>query len=107
MFVTPALSNDIKAKEHILYEKGSFYIFDRGYNSFADQYRIHRLEAYFIFRAKNNLKIKRIFSRHCDKKSVICDQIGVFNTRKFLYYTLKNYAKYAITTKIQTESLFT
>jgi hypothetical protein len=82
MLVTPASTNDIKAMEHIPYEKGSFYIFDRGYNSFADLYRIHRLEAYFILRAKDNLKFKRIYSRHCDKKSVKCDQIGVFTTGK-------------------------
>ena len=82
MLVTPASTNDIKAMEHIPYEKGSFYIFDRGYNSFADLYRIHRLEAYFIFRARDNLKFKRICSRYCDKKGVKCDQIGMFTTGK-------------------------
>jgi hypothetical protein len=82
MLVTPASTNDIKAMEHIPYEKGSFYIFDRGYNSFADLYRIHRLEAYFIFRANDNLKFKRIYSKRCDKKSIKCDQIGVFTTGK-------------------------
>ena len=82
MLVTPASTNDIKAMEHIPYEKGSFYIFDRGYNSFADLYRIHRLEAYFIFRARDNLKFKRIYSKRCDKQSVKCDQIGVFTTGK-------------------------
>jgi hypothetical protein len=82
MLVTPASTNDIKAMEHIPYEKGSFYIFDRGYNSFADLYRIHRLEAYFIFRANDNLKFKRIYSKNCNKKNVKCDQIGVFTTGK-------------------------
>jgi hypothetical protein len=82
MLVTPASTNDIKAMEYIPYEKGSFYIFDRGYNSFVDLYRIHRLEAYFVLRARDNLKFKRIYSRHCDKKSVKCDQIGVFTTGK-------------------------
>jgi transposase len=73
MPVTPASTNDIKVMEHIPYEKGSFYVFDRGYNSFADLYGIHRLEAHFIFRAGDNLKFKRIYSRPCDKKSVKCD----------------------------------
>jgi len=82
MLVTPASTNDIKAMEHIPYEKGSFYVFDRGYNSFADLYRIHRLEAFFIFRANDNLKFKRIYSRYCDEKSVKCDQVGVFSTGK-------------------------
>jgi len=82
MLVTPASTGDITAMEYIPYEKGSFYIFDRGYSSFADLYRVHRLEAYFIFRARDNLKFKRGYSRPCDKKSVRCDQIGVFTTGK-------------------------
>jgi hypothetical protein len=82
MLVTPASTNDIAAMEYIPYERGSFYIFDRGYNSFGDLYRIHRMEAYFVFRARDNLKFKRIYSRPCDKKSVKCDQIGVFTTGK-------------------------
>jgi len=82
ILVTPASTNDIKAMGHIPYEKGSFYIFDRGYNSFSDLYRIHRLEAYFILRARDNLKFKRIYSRRCDNKSIKCDQIGVFTTGK-------------------------
>jgi hypothetical protein len=82
MLVSPASTNDIAAMEHIPYERGSFYIFDQGYNSFGDLYRIHRLEAYFVFRARDNLKFKRIYSRPCDRKSVKCDQIGVFTTGK-------------------------
>ena len=84
MLVTPASTNDIKAMEHIPYEKRSFYIFDRGYNSFGDLYRIHRLEAYLILRARDFFKFKRIYSKRCDRKSVKCDQIGVF---RLLNYT--------------------
>jgi hypothetical protein len=82
MLVTPASTNDVNAMEHIPYEPNGFYIFDRGYNSFADLYRIHLLEAFFVVRAKNNLKFRRIYSQPCDKPSVICDQIGMFFTGK-------------------------
>jgi transposase len=82
MLVTPASTNDVMAMKHIPYERGSFYIFDRGYNSFAELYRVHRLEAYFVFRARDALKFKRVYSLRCDKKSVKCDQIGVFATGK-------------------------
>ena len=82
MLVTPASTHDVNAMEHIPYEPNGFYIFDRGYNSFADLYRIHLLEAFFVVRAKNNLRFRRIYSRHCDKQSVICDQIGMFSTGK-------------------------
>ena len=105
MLVTPASTNDINAMEHIPYEKGSFYIFDWGYNSFGNLYGIHRLEAYFVFRARDNLKFNRIYSLPCDKKSVKCDQIGVFNTANHQLSILKKYAKYASTMQIPTESL--
>jgi IS4 transposase len=82
MIVTPASVNDMKAMEHVPYKRDSFYIFDRGYNSFGDLYRIQRLDAFFVFRAKDNLKFRRIYSRPRDNKAVKCDQIGVFTTGK-------------------------
>jgi len=82
MIVTPASTHDINAMEHIPYEQNGFYIFDRGYNSFADLYRIHLLKAFYVVRAKNNLKFRRIYSRPCDKQNVICDQIGMFSAGK-------------------------
>jgi hypothetical protein len=82
MPVTPASTNDIKAMEDIPYERNGFYIFDRGYNSFAGLYRIHRLEAFFVFMARDKLKFRRIYSLPCDKKSVRCDHIGGFSTGK-------------------------
>ena len=82
MLITPASVNDIKAMEHIPYETNGFYIFDRAYNSFSDLYRIHRLGAFFVLRAKDNLKFRRIYSRPCDSTSVCCDQTGVFTTGK-------------------------
>jgi hypothetical protein len=80
MLVTPASVNDIKAMAYIPYERNSFYIFDRGYNSFGDLYKIHLLDAFFVFRARGKLKFRRIYSRPCDKKNVKCDHIGVFTT---------------------------
>ena len=82
MIVTPASTHDVKMMEHIPYEQNGFYIFDRGYNSFSDLYRIHLLGAFFVIRAKNNLKFRRIYSRPCNKQSIICDQIGVFSAGK-------------------------
>lgn len=82
MLITPAAVNDIKAMEHIPYERNSFYIFDRAYNSFADLHRIHRLEAFFVLRARDNLKFKRLYSLPCEQMGVKSDQIGVFTTGK-------------------------
>jgi hypothetical protein len=106
MLVTPASTNDIKAMEHIPYEKGSFYIFDRGYNSFADPYRIHRLESYFIFKARDNLKFKRIYSRPCNKKVLKAIRLVGLPQANHQLSIPKNCAKYASTMQIPTESLF-
>ncbi|MDR3184283.1 MAG: transposase, partial [Prevotellaceae bacterium] len=40
------------------------------------------LDAFFVFRANDNLKFRRIYSRPCDKQCVKSDQIGVFTTGK-------------------------
>ena len=77
--ITTASVNDVNAMDNIPYEKGSYYIFDRGYNDFERLYRIQKLEAWFVVRAKDNLKFKRMYSGQIDKSTGIrCDQTGVF-----------------------------
>ena len=56
--ITTASVNDSKAMKEIPYETGAYYIFDRGYNNFKELYRIHRLESFFVLRAKSNLQYK-------------------------------------------------
>lgn len=53
-------SVDSKAMSAIPYESGSYYVFDCGYNAFAELHRINRLESFFIVRAKKNLKFKNV-----------------------------------------------
>lgn len=81
--ITPASVNDIKAMDYIPYEPGSYYIFDRGYNDFERLYNIHLQRAFFVFRARDNLKFRRIYSIKSDRSSgVKSDQIGVFTSGK-------------------------
>jgi hypothetical protein len=81
--ITTASVNDVNAMDNIPYEKGSYYIFDRGYNDFERLYRIQRLEAWFVVRAKDNLKFNRMYSGQVDKSTgVKCDQTGVFSHQK-------------------------
>jgi hypothetical protein len=91
VYITTASVNDVNAMDYIPYEKGSYYIFDRGYNDFERLYRIHRLEAYFVLRARDNLKFNRMYSHKVDKeKGLICDQIGTFsNQTSFIRYPEK------------------
>jgi len=83
VYITSASVNDVNAMDQIPYEKGSYYIFDRGYNDFERLYRIQKHEAFFVLRARDNLKFKRIYSKKVDKKAgVKYDQIGTFNNQK-------------------------
>ena len=69
MEVTAAAMHDVNAMDMITYEKSSFYIFDRGYLDYERLYFIHRSLAFFVIRAKNNLKFKRIYSNKINKKT--------------------------------------
>ena len=81
--ITPAAVNDILMMDEIPYEKGSFYVFDRGYNCFERLYRIHSLASFFVFRARDNIKFRRIYSNKVDKTTGIkTDQTGVFSVWK-------------------------
>ena len=75
--ITEATVNDMNAMDLIPYEAGAYYIFDRGYIDYTRLYRITLHEAYFVIRAKSNLKFNRMYSRKVDKETgVLCDQIG-------------------------------
>src|SRR5690554_6563344 len=56
--ITEASMHDSKAMKEIPYEPDSYYIFDRAYNNFKMLYKIHQIGAYFVIRAKRNLKYK-------------------------------------------------
>ena len=89
--ITTASVNDVNAMDNIPYERGSYYIFDRGYNDFERLHRIQKLEAYFVLRARDNLKFKRMYSKKVNKHTgVKCDQIGTFaNQKSFSRYPEK------------------
>jgi transposase len=79
--VTPASVNDINGMDYIDYQRGSYYIFDRGYNDFARLYNIHTREDFFVFRAREKIKFRRIYSLKKEPDTgVKSDQIGVFTT---------------------------
>jgi hypothetical protein len=86
--ITAATVNDINAMDYIPYESDAYYIFDRGYVDYERLYKITLLSAYFVVRAKSNLKFRRIYSRKVDKSTgVQTDQIG----RLTGFYVSKDY----------------
>jgi hypothetical protein len=57
-------------------EPGSYYLMDRGYQDFATFYRMHRHGAFFVTRAKCNVRFTVRESRPVDKDSGLrCDQL--------------------------------
>ena len=76
--VSPGKLSDVNVLDILLPEAGAFYIMDRGY---VDYERLHRLTAaaaFFVIRAKSNLKFRRQYSRPVDKAAGLrCDQTGV------------------------------
>lgn len=75
--ITPASVHDMNAMDYLFYESEAYYIFDRGYVDYSRLYNITQHSAFFVIRAKSNLKFNRMYSRKHDKSSgVKSDQIG-------------------------------
>jgi hypothetical protein len=86
--ITAATVNDVNAMDVIPYETEAYYIFDRAYVDFKRLYYITKLSAFFVVRAKSNLKFRRIYSNKVDKSTgVVCDQTGKLTG----FYTAKEY----------------
>ena len=77
LHITEAIVHDMNAMDLLSYEAGAFYVFDRGYLDYTRLNRLHNTGAYFVIRAKSNLRFQRMYSRKADRENgVICDQIG-------------------------------
>jgi hypothetical protein len=86
--ITAATVNDMNAMDVIPYEAGAHYVFDRGYVDYQRLYKIERLQAYFVVRAKSNLKFRRMYSKKTDRTTgVLCDQSGKLTG----FYVSKDY----------------
>lgn len=73
--ITPAATNDMKAMPEIPYEKGAYYIFDRGYNDFANLFKIELIGAIFVVRARKNLQFRQVLWKRRLPKNVHSDSI--------------------------------
>ena len=86
--ITEANVHDVNAMDVIKYEPFAYYIFDRAYVDYLRLYRITKSDAYFVVRAKSNVKFKRMYSKKTDKSTgVIYDQTGKIDG----FYTSKDY----------------
>ena len=67
--------HDVNVLDQLLPEAGAFYVMDRGYLDFERLHRLHLTGAFFVTRAKSNLKAMRRYSHPVDRSTgLICDQ---------------------------------
>ena len=67
--------HDVHALDLLPAEAGAIYVMDRGYIDFARLHRLHLAGAFFVTRAKSNLKAHRVYSSPTDRSTgILCDQ---------------------------------
>ncbi len=75
IFISDGKLHDVHVLDVLLPEPGAFYVMDRGYLDFQRLHVLHRTGAFFVTRAKSNLRCKRIYSAPVDRTTgLICDQ---------------------------------
>lgn len=80
--------HDVNAMDYIAYEPYAYYVFDRAYIDYKRLYFITNQQAFFVVRAKSNLKFNRMYSNKADKSlGIKSDQIGKLTG----FYTAKDY----------------
>ena len=72
--------HDVNVLDMLAPEAGAIYVMDRGYVDFARLYELHQAGAFFVTRAKSNLKTHRVYSAATDRTTgVIADQTIVLD----------------------------
>jgi len=88
LYISNAKVHDVNILDLIQYEVGSFYVIDKAYTDFRRLYQLHLQGAYFVTRAKNNMRFRRMYSNPVDKSiGLKYDQIGKLE----VYYPKKHY----------------
>jgi hypothetical protein len=81
--ITTGKVHDVRMLDQLPVEKDAIYAMDRGYVDFARLYSINKQGAFFVVRAKDNLKCKRLYSNPKNKEAgVRADQIITLMTQK-------------------------
>ena len=81
--ITTGKVHDVRMLDQLPVAKDAIYTMDRGYVDFARLCSIHKQGAFFVVRAKDNLKYKRLYSHPKDKEAGIrADQTVTLVTQK-------------------------
>jgi hypothetical protein len=77
VLIREARPHDVLWLDELRFEPGAFYLMDRGYMDFLRLDRIVQAGAFFVTRAKDNLRFSRLYSRSVQPDGGVCsDQIG-------------------------------
>jgi hypothetical protein len=69
LYVSDGKFHDVEVLDQLLPEPGAFYVMDRGFIDYARLHRFHRAGAFFVVRARSNMRIKRRYSHAVDRSS--------------------------------------
>jgi transposase len=74
--ITEGSIHDVNILDQIAFEAGSIYVMDRGYVDFCRLHRIDQARAFFVTRAKSNLRFYVSRSNPIDRSTGLrCDQV--------------------------------
>ncbi|HZE59384.1 MAG TPA: transposase [Burkholderiales bacterium] len=84
--ISGGLTSDLALLDQITFEPGSFYIMARGYVDFARLYAIYNAHAFFVSRAKANLRYRCVSSQPVDRASGLRREQRIVLTGLFTKY---------------------
>ena len=80
--LSPGKHHDVRFLDEITFVAGSYYVFDQVYLDYARWYRIDQAGAWFVTRAKSNVRFYVSESRRVDKSTGLrCDQTIRLNSK--------------------------
>jgi hypothetical protein len=75
IWITDGKVGDVTILDSLVAEPGAFYIMDRGYIDFARLHALAQSQAFFVVRARDNMRFRRLYSHHVDRSTGLrCDQ---------------------------------
>lgn len=88
MHITDGKVHEVHVLDLIEFEPNGFYVMDRGFVDYERLFSIHTQKAYFVTRAKTNMKCRRIYSAKVNKTTgILYDQTILLVN----FYALKQY----------------
>ena len=81
--ITEAKPHDVNFLDQLIVEPGAYYVMDRAYMDFSRLYRITTSGAFFVTKAKSNIKLKRRYSHPKDSSvGILSDQTVIAKEKK-------------------------